>query len=74
MVNDRAVWMGCAAVTFRASVVENAYAFSYCCNYAVTNMRDEPVYTAGETASKCQSGTDKKYTGLCSINEKYEFV
>lgn len=41
------------------------------CNYAVANTVNFPIYDEGTTASGCKSGTNTKYPGLCSTNEKY---
>lgn len=42
------------------------------CNYAVGNIDGYPIYSDGETASDCQTGTNPDYPGLCSIDEIYE--
>lgn len=33
------------------------------CNYAITNMKDNPIYAVGDTASDCKTGTNPKYPG-----------
>lgn len=40
------------------------------CNYAYPNLLGTPVYVSGPTASGCTSGTNSKYSGLCSTSEK----
>lgn len=68
VVRDIAYDVGCALAKYKIK----GYFFSYfVCNYAVTNMQDDPIYDAGETASACTSGTNPKYPGLCSENETY---
>lgn len=48
------------------------YTVYYVCNYAVTNISNYPIYEKGAPASKCKTGPNAKYPGLCSVNEKYE--
>lgn len=38
---------------------------------SVTNMDGEKVYESGPSAPKCTTGTNSKYPGLCSPDEKY---
>lgn len=68
-VTDDAFAVGCAATRFnegkRVSTV-------LACNYSRANLNGSPVYVAGPTASDCKTGTNTKYPGLCSSNEKYE--
>lgn len=74
LVTDRAGFVGCAASLFRSPQMGNAYTLFYVCDYGVTNMRGDAVYTTGPTASECKTGTDKKYTNLCSTEEKYVYT
>lgn len=48
------------------------YTTYYVCDYAVTNVVGGQIYEEGPTASKCKTGTNPKYPGLCSENEKYD--
>lgn len=41
------------------------------CDYSYGNMIGTPVYEAGSPASKCKTGNNSEYPGLCSKNEKY---
>lgn len=68
MVADRNIQLGCAIL----KVIENRmYKYFTACNYAFTNMINQPVYIFGPPASKCASGKNPDYPGLCSVNEKY---
>jgi hypothetical protein len=40
------------------------------CNYSFTNIFGEAIYDVGPTGSKCTSGMNKNYDGLCSVNEE----
>lgn len=68
MVRDRSDRIGCAISQFKANGFYNVYVV---CNYAVTNIGNEPVYVEGRTASLCKTGVHKNYNGLCSPKEKY---
>lgn len=64
----RAKKIGCAAATFPSNDGE-LINFYFVCNYSFGNMIDEPIYTVGPTASKCQSGRNKRFRGLCNPKE-----
>ncbi|XP_055390550.1 venom allergen 5-like [Condylostylus longicornis] len=62
MVKDKAVQVGCAA----SSYVENGWnTLLLVCNYAYTNMLDEPTYVAGSPGTACRRRS-KKYPALCA--------
>lgn len=42
------------------------------CNYNSGNMVDNEIYSIGETATECKTGTHKKYNGLCSSREVFK--
>lgn len=71
MVVDRSTRIGCAIANYQS---DGLYTLLLVCNYALTNMEGEAIYQTGTVASECQTGNDKKYTGLCSPNEKYVFT
>lgn len=71
IVRDQAYEVGCAITKFKQSGFFMSYVV---CNYAVTNMGNEPIYAAGATASGCTTGTNSQYPGLCSENEKFTGV
>jgi hypothetical protein len=39
------------------------------CNYATTSITEYPVYALGKPASRCKTGENPNYPGLCSENE-----
>lgn len=64
----RAKRIGCAAAIFQ-SENEDLINFYLVCNYSFGNMFYEPIYTVGRTASKCKSGRNRAYKGLCNSRE-----
>uniref|UniRef100_A0A1Y9INH0 Venom allergen-1 n=1 Tax=Anopheles melas TaxID=34690 RepID=A0A1Y9INH0_9DIPT len=68
MVSDRTWKMGCAAQQWTEHKVFNVLYFV--CNYSFTNMVGEPVYVPGPPASRCATGEDKLYPGLCLKSER----
>lgn len=66
IVSDRTTRVGCAMVRFK----EGQYTKDYIvCNYALTNIVNQPVYVSGKACSKCTTGCNAKYPGLCNTNE-----
>ncbi|XP_062558435.1 antigen 5 like allergen Cul n 1-like [Armigeres subalbatus] len=66
MIADRSNKIGCAMVSF----VDSPWLRKYLvCNYSITNIINQPVYKSGPTASKCATGQNPDYIGLCSVNE-----
>ncbi|XP_031626612.1 antigen 5 like allergen Cul n 1-like [Contarinia nasturtii] len=71
-VQEKAEAIGCAAAFTKMTVEgKETQAVLFACNYSYGNMIGSPVYVAGSKASKCKTGADKTYPGLCSINEVY---
>lgn len=71
-VQDKSEAIGCAAVFSTMKFSGEKYGtYMLTCNYSYGNLLGSPVYVAGKTASKCITGQDKTYPGLCSINESY---
>ncbi|XP_058452432.1 venom allergen 3 homolog [Malaya genurostris] len=66
IVSDRATQIGCSLVSYIKSPWINKY---FVCNYAITNIVGQPVYQAGKKCSKCTTGCNSKYDGLCSPSE-----
>ncbi|XP_021705274.1 venom allergen 5 [Aedes aegypti] len=66
MVADRSNRIGCAMVSFQESPWIRKYLV---CNYSITNIINQPVYKAGATASKCVTGENPDFAGLCSSEE-----
>ncbi|XP_055549623.1 venom allergen 3 homolog [Wyeomyia smithii] len=66
IVADRAAQVGCSLVTYNTAPWINQY---FVCNYAITNIIGQPVYVSGTACSKCTTGCNTKYAGLCSEKE-----
>ncbi|KAH8409154.1 hypothetical protein KR009_009333 [Drosophila setifemur] len=71
MVNERNNRVGCAIARFTDS--GNVQATLLACNYAVTNVINNPIYRAGSPASECTSGRNPTYANLCAANEAYNY-
>lgn len=72
LVRDRAIQVGCAVSRFTQ---ENVWKSSLVtCNYAITNLVDNPVYESGTAASGCTTGPNPDYFALCSVNEPIKVV
>ncbi|XP_032581966.1 antigen 5 like allergen Cul n 1 [Drosophila sechellia] len=71
MVNERNNRVGCAIARFTDA--NNVQATLLACNYAVTNVVNNPVYRAGTAASECTTGRNSNYPNLCSPNEVYNY-
>uniref|UniRef100_A0A182Q1W9 Venom allergen-1 n=1 Tax=Anopheles farauti TaxID=69004 RepID=A0A182Q1W9_9DIPT len=67
MVSDRTWKIGCSAQHWKES--NDSTAFYFVCNYSFTNMIGQPVYVKGSPASRCLTGQDGQYSGLCSKKE-----
>jgi len=68
MANDRAIKVGCAFAAYTDSTTHapNVYKTVLgACNYAFQNLEGFPIYTSGDTASECTTGTNPNYQGLC---------
>lgn len=63
VVKDDSNFVGCAMIQFER---KNLCTTIVTCNYAKTNMIGEPVYVAGEAASKCEKKSEK-FSALCSL-------
>lgn len=66
IANNKASKVGCSLVQYIKYGTCNTYLV---CNYALTNMLNEPIFTIGKAGSKCQTGVSAKYPGLCSAGE-----
>ncbi|XP_052856388.1 antigen 5 like allergen Cul n 1 isoform X2 [Drosophila gunungcola] len=71
MVNERNNKVGCAIARFTDA--NNVQATLLACNYAVTNVLNNPVYRAGSAATECSTGRNPNYPNLCSSNEVYNY-
>uniref|UniRef100_A0A2M3YWH5 Venom allergen-1 n=1 Tax=Anopheles nuneztovari TaxID=30067 RepID=A0A2M3YWH5_9DIPT len=66
MVSDRTSTIGCAMQYWVALGWETYYLV---CDYGLTNIGDRAVYKKGTTASKCVTGPNPAFPGLCSTSE-----
>ena len=67
MAQDNAIQVGCAISQYTNGKWKSSL---MACNYAVTNLLGTPVYVTGAPASGCSTGTNSKFSGLCSASEK----
>lgn len=65
IVQQNAYQVGCGLIYWHTGEQTSMFV----CDYAITNMIDQPVYKIGKTASECTSGTNSNYLGLCAPNE-----
>ncbi|SPP72729.1 antigen 5 like allergen Cul n 1 [Drosophila guanche] len=70
-VVDRNTHVGCAMMRFTNPKYPFLYIYNTACNYASVYAIGVPVYSAGEPASECRTGTNPQYPALCSVQEKY---
>lgn len=61
--------IGCSMVQYSNS--EDLICSLLVCNYNVGNMIDNPTYEVGPIASKCSTGINKHFPGLCSEKEDF---
>ncbi|XP_065075545.1 antigen 5 like allergen Cul n 1-like [Ochlerotatus camptorhynchus] len=68
IISDRTWKVGCSLTHY----ITNGKFINYylVCNYSMTNMIKEPIYKKGKTGSKCETGQNPQYKGLCSPREK----
>ncbi|XP_017089192.1 venom allergen-1 isoform X2 [Drosophila bipectinata] len=71
MVNERNNRVGCAILRFTDN--RSVQATLLVCNYAVTNVINNPVYRGGSPASDCISGRNPGFPNLCSSTEVYNY-
>lgn len=66
MICDRVTEVGCAIVKY----TQNSWkTFLITCNYSSANILGYKIYSAGQTATKCETGKNEIYAGLCSERE-----
>ncbi|CAO1329590.1 unnamed protein product [Diamesa serratosioi] len=66
MVTDRTNKIGCG---MSYQLKSRWHVFLVTCNYASTNLIEDPVYKNGTTAAGCTTGVNPSYPALCSKNE-----
>lgn len=71
IVSDRSDRIGCAMV----SRIELPWLKKlFVCNYSMMNTAGQPVYLAGPTGSKCVTGLNANFTGLCNTSERVSYT
>lgn len=68
VVWEDAAVVGCAGVKYNDAGGPKS---NLICNYGFGNMAQVYVYQSGPAASKCETGPNPKYPGLCSESENY---
>lgn len=66
---SKANYVGCAISQYSEVTGKTSYLV---CNYSQGILDKQMVYESGTAASKCHSGHNPKFPGLCSINEIVE--
>uniref|UniRef100_A0A182PT93 Venom allergen-1 n=1 Tax=Anopheles epiroticus TaxID=199890 RepID=A0A182PT93_9DIPT len=70
MVSDRTTAIGCGVVIYPQKQEDFVFKMVlYACNYAITSIVHQPIYLKGEAGSRCTTGTNPDYGGLCSWEE-----
>lgn len=69
VVKNNADRVGCSIVRYHNS--EDFICDLLVCNYNVGNLIDYPTYEIGPTGSKCSTGFNPTFPGLCSVNEDF---
>jgi hypothetical protein len=67
---DRQTHVGCAMSRFTDHNKHKKQLFV--CEYATAPVTGKRIFVEGEPASKCQTGENPNYPGLCSIDEKID--
>lgn len=66
VVQSKVNRIGCSAIKFTRS---NCIVIG--CNYNAGNLRGFPIFTFGAPASRCETGVNPHYPGLCNANEDF---
>lgn len=69
-VVDRNAHVGCAAIQFTDYNYPMYQRVNIACNYGSVYSGVLPVYEPGIPTSKCKTGKNLRYQGLCSEKEK----
>ncbi|XP_037952364.1 antigen 5 like allergen Cul n 1 [Teleopsis dalmanni] len=70
MVVDRNTHVGCSIMRFTRPDYPIVYIYHIVCNYGSIYALETPVYTIGYPASRCKTGKNPHYPGLCSVKEQ----
>lgn len=66
IINNKCGKIGCAVTKWRGNEGATTYLV---CNYDLTNIDAQKIYTTGGAASKCTAGVSGNYPGLCNPTE-----
>lgn len=66
MICDRVTEVGCAIGKYTDNLWNTIL---ITCNYSSANILGYKIYSSGQTASKCETGKNVMYPGLCSERE-----
>lgn len=65
--------IGCAVSTSKTNEDGQDWNATWlACDYSYGNMDGEAVYQSGSATSKCKTGKNNDYPGLCSTDETYD--
>lgn len=62
IINNKSNDVGCSMTKYHCSEGATSYLV---CNYGLTNMRTQKIYTCGAPASACTAGVSTRYPSLC---------
>lgn len=66
IIKDKTTRLGCA---MSKNIEGNWQTLLLACNYSLNNIIAQTVYDIGLPASKCLSGENKLFAGLCNVGE-----
>lgn len=66
IINNKSGKIGCAITKWCGNEGATTYLV---CNYGLTNISTQKIYTIGQAASKCTSGVSADFPGLCCPDE-----
>uniref|UniRef100_U5EZT9 Venom allergen-1 n=1 Tax=Corethrella appendiculata TaxID=1370023 RepID=U5EZT9_9DIPT len=70
IASDRTVSMACAMVQYTQNEGGQDWVHqNFVCDYSSSHVRQKPVYEKGPTCTKCITGCNPVYPGLCNIGE-----
>lgn len=66
IINNKSSQLGCSVSKWRGNEGATTYLV---CNYGLTNIDTQKIYTLGKAASKCTAGVSATYPSLCNPSE-----
>lgn len=70
MIHEKANRVGCAISQYQGPRGKTTYLV---CNYSFSVIEETQIYESGEVGSKCVSGINENFDGLCSDDEEVEW-